>query len=731
MPLIRGTAGRDSLRGTNGRDTIHAMHGNDTIDPGRGPDRVHAGSGADVVYWDQDPLSRGVVDAYVGGQMHETYDPNPYMDRLGGDRLVLGHHAGQHGFRVTFTSSEDGQALDAWGNRLTFQQFERLTTGSGNDVINGALAVLEPERGEPGTVNHVPVHGLDITAGAGNDIIIGSRGNDVIDGGPGNDTIYGGEGSDFIQSSTGNDLIYGGGGIDNIRWGRGNETERVGHDTIYGGETGERGSDILNMWVRDWDGNGVSVTFNSAESGWAMTTVGGGLSTVRFYEFESFWTHEGNDTINGSSAVIGPDNRGVHVNGRWGNDRITGTQGNDTIEGGEGADTLDGGRGNDFISMVQDFYLPLGSPVQPDAQRDVLVVRDGAGFDTIRAFQVGDVRDASGHIIRHGDALNLQGLHDAQGNPVDINDVRVTEIDGHAVLNFPNGERVMLENIRAASLTRPRLIELGLPRPGNPRANEAEAQAAQDAPPAQDVQPARPEAVHGGDEVLARPDQTVRPEMQLARAGARADDPAIGVTCFTAGTLIETPDGPMQVQMLQPGDLVLTRDHGPRPLRWIGRRLLSAAELRLAPQLNPIRIRTGALGQGVPQRDLTVSPQHRVLVRSAIARRMFGADEVLVAAKQLLALDGIEQLQVAQVEYVHILFDGHEIVASDGAWTESLYTGAEALKSLGQAARDEIFALFPELQGSPAPAARPFATGARARQLAARHQRNGKALVSA
>ena len=133
----------------------------------------------------------------------------------------------------------------------------------------------------------------------------------------------------------------------------------------------------------------------------------------------------------------------------------------------------------------------------------------------------------------------------------------------------------------------------------------------------------------------------------------------------------------------------------------------------------------------LPARDLLVSPQHRILVRSHIAQRMFGSHEVLIAAKQLLAINGIEQVAADTVTYFHILFDAHEIVLSNGAETESLYTGAQALKAVGPAARAEILALFPELRDTPAEAARCLVPGGRAQQLARRHARNGKDLIQA
>ncbi len=204
--------------------------------------------------------------------------------------------------------------------------------------------------------------------------------------------------------------------------------------------------------------------------------------------------------------------------------------------------------------------------------------------------------------------------------------------------------------------------------------------------------------------------------------------------CFARGTLIQTEDGPVAVEDLRAGMKVITRDHGAQDVRWIGSRVLCAKSLAVNPNLRPIRISAGALGQGLPERDLVVSPQHRILVRSKIAQKMFGCAEVLVAAKQLLQIDGIDVAHdLESVEYFHILFDRHEIVLSEGAETESLYTGTEALKSVGASAREEIFAIFPELREraedeQPA-GARLLASGRTGRKLAVRHAQHHKPLV--
>lgn len=207
------------------------------------------------------------------------------------------------------------------------------------------------------------------------------------------------------------------------------------------------------------------------------------------------------------------------------------------------------------------------------------------------------------------------------------------------------------------------------------------------------------------------------------------------LACFSRGTLITTQEGEVPVDQLRQGDLVLTRDNGYQPVRWIGSRLIDAATLKMNPNLRPIRIRAGALGNGMPLTDLLVSPQHRILVNSVVALRMFGEHEVLVAAKHLADLPGIEVADdVETVEYWHFLMDRHQVVLSNGAATESLFTGPEALKSLSEQARGEILEILPELaeldhSALPTPA-RLLVSGRQARRLGERVSMNRHRLVA-
>jgi len=168
--------------------------------------------------------------------------------------------------------------------------------------------------------------------------------------------------------------------------------------------------------------------------------------------------------------------------------------------------------------------------------------------------------------------------------------------------------------------------------------------------------------------------------------------------CFTPGTLVLTDRGEVAVERLVPGDKVVTRDRGLQELRWVGRRELSMLDLLAQPELQPVRIAKGAFGTLGPDRAMMVSPQHRVLIEGARAELLFGEAEVLVPAKHLVGqIEATRVLPEGGVSYIHLLFDAHEIVCSDGIWTESFQPAERTLSGLDAEARAEVLALFPEL----------------------------------
>lgn len=204
---------------------------------------------------------------------------------------------------------------------------------------------------------------------------------------------------------------------------------------------------------------------------------------------------------------------------------------------------------------------------------------------------------------------------------------------------------------------------------------------------------------------------------------ARQDDPFY-LPCFTTGTLILTATGETPVEVLRPGDLLQTADHGLRPIRWIGRVTVSAQRIRAAPNLSPILISASAIAPGLPARPLRLSPQHRVLLRSSVALRMFDSPEVLCPIKCALPRDGIATpAQAGEVTYLHLLLDAHEVIFAEGLPCESLYLGPQITAAMPDETRAEISALFPLLAGQlhrhSAPA-RPLIRGRRAERLIAR-----------
>lgn len=172
------------------------------------------------------------------------------------------------------------------------------------------------------------------------------------------------------------------------------------------------------------------------------------------------------------------------------------------------------------------------------------------------------------------------------------------------------------------------------------------------------------------------------------------------IPCFTLGTLIATPDGERRVEDLRIGDRVITRDNGIQRISWIGRRDLGAEEIAIQPALAPVLICKGSLGNGLPERDMRVSPNHRMLISNERTALYFDEHEVLVAAKHLVGLAGVTREDACATTYIHVMFDRHEVVLGDGAWSESFNPGDQALGALGAQQREEIFALFPELKVS-------------------------------
>lgn len=174
---------------------------------------------------------------------------------------------------------------------------------------------------------------------------------------------------------------------------------------------------------------------------------------------------------------------------------------------------------------------------------------------------------------------------------------------------------------------------------------------------------------------------------------AQANPNAGTVPCYAPGTLIDTPSGQCPVEDLRAGDHVITADNGAQQIQWVrcsGQTLLSLGEGRL-----PVLIQTGALGPNLPERDLVVSPQHRILVGANGQLMEIFERPALVPAKALIGLAGIRYMTGrSQITWVHFACRRHEVVRANGCYAESLLLGQMVISGMTQAERRRVRAIF-------------------------------------
>lgn len=382
----------------------------------------------------------------------------------------------------------------------------------------------------------------------------------------------------------------------------------------------------------------------------------------------------GNDTITaggGNDTVFGGTGNDS-IYGGTGDDVLSGDDGNDTVFGGTGNDRIDGGVGDDVLSG--------------DDGNDTLV--GGAGNDTLTGGGGADVFQVAGaDLITDFDAAN--GIGD--GNPANNDFVDLTTFYNETTLAAWNAAN-------PGQIYASPLAWLRADQADNGILNQA-------------------------GNLRVQFDSTAVDRLLLSSENT-------GVICFATGTRITTDQGFVPVEDLKVGDLVLTIENGFKSIRWIGVRKLSYRELANNDGLLPIWIRAGALGNDLPERDLVVTRQHRVLVRSNVADRMFGDREVLIPAKDLRGLEGVETLEMAiGVEYWHILFDDHEIIFSENAPTESFFLGPQASLLMGAAALEEVNSLFPNMGAVCSSLRRQEVRGQKARKFIERITVHGKIII--
>jgi len=159
---------------------------------------------------------------------------------------------------------------------------------------------------------------------------------------------------------------------------------------------------------------------------------------------------------------------------------------------------------------------------------------------------------------------------------------------------------------------------------------------------------------------------------------------------FARGTLITMADGSQcTIETLAPGDRVLTRDHGPQAVQWVGH-----VTLRAVGAFAPVVITAGAMGNSG---DLIVSQHHRMFLYQRRRAPGTTTSELLVQARHLVNEDSIFLREGGFVDYFSLVFDRHEIVYAEGIPAESLMVSEAVLNRLPGSLSAEVKARFPGL----------------------------------
>jgi Ca2+-binding RTX toxin-like protein len=689
---LTGGGGADTLRGGDDADVIHGA-GGAVVDGGEGgtdqdtlvandvlsiqidPDNAEAGTitfidNSTLVYSNIETLVlNGTPDGVVQGTDNDDLIDDTFVDRHGdrvdaGDAILPGHAPNDD---EIYAGLGNDTVVSGAGNDTAYggQGDDRLTLGEGNDYAQGdeGRDTIHGEGGDDfirGDAGNDLVYGGEgndqVFGGADNDLVYGGAGNDQVFGGLGEDEVYGGDGDDTVTGMLGNDVAYGGDGDDNVLGNGGNDTLYGGAgadvlqgeddadtihgeagDTVYGGEGGDDNDTLILTDV-------AQVVYDpfALENGVVTFNDGG---TLNFYGIEHVVV-DGEELSPPDGLVEGTEGDDLIDSAYTGDpegDRIDNSDGflpgmlpeDDWVFAGGGNDTVHAGTGRDKVYGGEGKDQLFGG-----SEGDTLYGE--AGDDTLSGDWGDDTLyggDGNDSLIGGGDRDHIYaGAGDVVDGGEDGDDYDTLNLSGQG------------------------LYEVTFD----------------------------PDNSENGTVNFLDADGNVTGSLSFTNIENI-------VPCFTPGSLILTERGDCPVEELEVGDRVLTRDNGYQVIRWTGRRDLSPMELQAQPRMRPVRIRAGALGDALPERDMLVSPQHRMLMTGPRAEMFFGEHEVLVAATHMVGMPGVTAADVAEVSYIHLLFDRHEIIRADGAWTESFQPGVQTLNGVGAEQRAEILALFPEL----------------------------------
>lgn len=691
---LSGDANANVLRGGAGNDTLSGGGGNDTLAGGTGDDVMTGGAGTDTV--DYAAAANGVtVNLTTGTATGEGTDTLAEVENVTGS-----------GFADQITGSGDANVIFGGAGNDTIDARlgdDTIYGGDGDDVITAGpeTAVVTPlaftwssfaDETNLGAGFTQSVDGIDLSfsyAAGVNGATFTAETSGITGGGEREAPVYVGGGEPFNANSSAE--LY------RPQDGGGNGSSTVTVDFAAGSGSGfadevqnvqfrlsdiDRAGFTDSVTVRAYDAQGneiaVAITETSASltvSGNTVTATGGAVFPNDVAGSVLYQIAGPVATVVISYTDLGNAQQAIRVSdihfeavqtdtdlveGGLGNDTISGGFGDDTLLGQDGDDSLSGGEGNDVLDGGS------GADVLDGGAGDDSL-EGGTGNDTLFG---GDGADqlfgGDGNDVIYGGA-GPDTLYGGLGDDTiyaSVGDVVIGSED------VGDGDRDVLD-----------LSEFG----------------------------------HRRTRVDPDPDNAENGTVTFFAADGVTEIGTLSyfniekvIACFTPGTRIATAQGERAVESLRAGDLVLTRDRGYLPLAWAGRRDLTAAEVAAEPSFRPVRIAKGALGQGMPARDLIVSPQHRMLMTGPRAQLFFAEHEVLVPAVHMLNWPGVTRVEEpAAFSYLHVMFDDHQIICANGAWSESFQPGPASLGGIGAAQSREILTLFPGLAGGTAyPAAR-------------------------
>ena len=734
---LPASGGNDTLSGDAGNDTIFGQGGNDTLYGGTGNDTLDGGDGNDLLNgsYTGDPDGDRVDgnDAILAG---DTGNDDLIYGYGGNDRIYAGNGNdevyGGTGNDLLQTGLGDDTVYGDDGNDSIYAENGNDTVygGAGDDVVGASIGNDLVYGGD----------GNDTINGGGysneGDTLFGDAGNDSISGDAGNDTLYGGADDDILVGGTNDDSIYGGTGNDKIVVG-----DNHGTDVIEGGEDASGlNNDILDLNDLSTTG-GTNVTLTGNEAG--TYDFNNAAATGTFTEIETFDLTDSADTFDGAAAttnttvLAGAGNDTITTGS--GDDSIIAGAGDDLIDGGAGDDSIDGGTGNDTFAIAE------------TSGADTIVGGENAG-DTDTLFFQGATFGAGANVTFTGDESGTYLVDgssvagpDATGSFSEIEaivgtatsdyvnasastaSVTISGEGGFDILTGSSADDVIYGGDGGDLLTGGEGADVLIGDAGNDiitfsEGDTVEGGTGDDTFVAENLGETTNGTItitggSGGEttgvgdtlqlgsladlSTLVKISDGIKADgNETFHGSVTMDDGTIlnfseieNIICFTPGTRIATPKGARDIATLRVGDLVVTRDHGLQPIRWIQQRTVPALE-----SFAPIRIRPGVItGQ---DRDLLVSPQHRMLFQGYRAELLFGESEVLVSAKHMINDKYVTQETGGDVTYIHMMFDEHEVVYAEGAATESFHPGDVGLTAVSDPAREELFALFPALRSN-------------------------------